>query len=421
MGKRIPFSIFLFLSFVLVQLQAVDIAVVTMTIGESYQNLVSAATENKQLYCERHGYDFINLTENLDTSRPTAWNKILIMQEVLKNKNYKWVFWIDGDAIFMNFGITLEELIDENYNFIVGSDLAGCNTGNFFLKNNEWSENFLSLLYSHTEFTHHRYWEQAAVMRELQHNPDVQKNTKILAPRVINSYLCSLHGEKEVYKRGDFILHFATISGERLCDLLNRYTHLTVYDPSLFNLDNFLDMHGIGLNPQNHSSVNEGLIRESQKQQFVENLNANNTRFKDIAVIGFHAGHSTQIFFETCMGIQIDACDQNLNSFTSIGVDFMKRKYRSHFNFFEGDATALESKYDLIFINGDKSFANRFKDIIECQVLAKERAVLWINNCTRNVEKAVNRAVEEGVICIDQYLKTQDAFGEVKWIIAHYI
>ena len=59
---------------------ASDIAVVSMAIGENYQELVAAGTKNKQAYCTLHGYDFINLTTNLDESRPVAWNKILILQ-----------------------------------------------------------------------------------------------------------------------------------------------------------------------------------------------------------------------------------------------------------------------------------------------------------------------------------------------------
>lgn len=420
-------SFFVMLSFfIMSRLTGADIAVVTMAIGDNYQGLVASGIENNRHYCEKHGYDFIYLTDNLDPSRPIAWNKILILQETLKNNEYKWVFWIDADAIFMNFGISIEELIDDHFDLLVGSDLVGCNTGNFLLKNTPWTKDFLKRVYSHEEFIYHRYWEQAAVMQELKTNEDVRKHTKIFAPRIINSYPYSLHGSQEVYRPGDFIIHFATWNGPILVDLMKEYTSLVSNDPQALNLDTYLDIHGLTLKPHHNPSVNEGCLTDTQKEQYSDQLKKND-QIKKIAVIGFNAGHSTEIFFQNCANCQIVACDSGLNSFTQLGVDFMKRKCRERFKFFEGDAEVMchqidaNKKYDLIYINGDKSYQNRLKDILDCKKIATQKTILWVNDYAGEIERAVNDAVKQGVIVIDQKLEDSDPCGGRSWIIGHYL
>ncbi len=120
MKKIIKYKILLFYTFI--NINAKDFAVVTMAIGKKYNKTVNSSIENKRKYCEKHGYDFICIKKSLDKNRPIPWSKIKLLSNIFKTKKYKWVFWTDADSLIMNFNIKLEELIDNNYDFIVSGD-----------------------------------------------------------------------------------------------------------------------------------------------------------------------------------------------------------------------------------------------------------------------------------------------------------
>ena len=371
------------------------IAVVTMSIGENYQKLVTKSIENKLLYTQKYGYDFIHLTENLDSSRPIAWNKILILQDVLSRDTYDWIYWSDADALFANFDISLDEFIDDNFEVIVGSDLLGCNTGNFFLKCSEFNNKLLAKLYTKTDFIHNRYWEQAAFMHELSQSAELQSKTKILAPRVINAYPKSLHGQAEQYQPGDFILHFATISGDQLAKSIENF----VTTNRSLTLDDYLSYHGLELHIDQHLSVNEGLMTSEQAEQYKQALTTCNCC--KVAMIGFHAGHFAQLFLNSSPQLTITACDWSLNSFTNFGFEFLKRKHKDHLKFIIGDinhlcADAQNETFDLIFINGDRSYENRLQDILKGKKLSAAHTKIWINGCFGPTLKAVEEAEKLG-------------------------
>ena len=55
------------------------LGVVTLaTERESSKDAVSLGIENKRIYCEKQGYDFIYCDEVLDPSRSIPWSKILL-------------------------------------------------------------------------------------------------------------------------------------------------------------------------------------------------------------------------------------------------------------------------------------------------------------------------------------------------------
>jgi len=72
-------------------------------------NLTELSTNNLKAYCEYHGYDCFHATASLDTSRPTAWSKILLVLNFLSK--YEWIMWKDCDTFIMNHTITVEDLI----------------------------------------------------------------------------------------------------------------------------------------------------------------------------------------------------------------------------------------------------------------------------------------------------------------------
>jgi len=72
-------------------------------------NLTELSTRNLKAYCEHHGYHCFIATASLDTSRPTAWSKVLLVTHFLPK--YEWIMWKDCDTFFMNRNTTVEDIL----------------------------------------------------------------------------------------------------------------------------------------------------------------------------------------------------------------------------------------------------------------------------------------------------------------------
>jgi len=72
-------------------------------------NLTELSTRNLKAYCEHHGYDCFIATASLDSSRPTAWSKVLLVTHFLPQ--YEWIMWKDCDTFFMNRNTTVEDIL----------------------------------------------------------------------------------------------------------------------------------------------------------------------------------------------------------------------------------------------------------------------------------------------------------------------
>jgi len=86
--------------------------------------------------------------------------------------------WVDVDTLFMNFNIKLENLIDENYDFVVTNDgsgkfksdhmitvsrfihtlpiALGLNSGVMLFRQSQWAKDFLYECYQQTQFLIHK-------------------------------------------------------------------------------------------------------------------------------------------------------------------------------------------------------------------------------------------------------------------------
>eukprot|EP00285_Hemiselmis_virescens_P017898 CAMPEP_0173379870 /NCGR_PEP_ID=MMETSP1356-20130122/2677_1 /TAXON_ID=77927 ORGANISM="Hemiselmis virescens, Strain PCC157" /NCGR_SAMPLE_ID=MMETSP1356 /ASSEMBLY_ACC=CAM_ASM_000847 /LENGTH=300 /DNA_ID=CAMNT_0014333297 /DNA_START=51 /DNA_END=950 /DNA_ORIENTATION=+ len=146
--------------------------------------IVSQATPNitdysvwsfqvNQAYASLHGYAFYvantTATHYVGNTRDVRWSKIKILQDLLKrdgksgdlsvvhepedsclaSKRKHIFFWIDADAVVMNFDITLQQLMKgrEDRDMVVcreggGGNLA--NTGLFFLRETPWAADMLT-------------------------------------------------------------------------------------------------------------------------------------------------------------------------------------------------------------------------------------------------------------------------------------
>lgn len=198
-----------------------------------YATTVAFGTRSKEVYAEKHGYDFIVATKKLhdcygissQRHLECAWTKLAAISRVLDQ--YDWVFWSDADSIILNFDRRLEEFIDENYDVIAcveyiapkvpGPYLGGCyiNTGEVFYKNGDFAKTLIRESWSdHLDWTPLSF-EQARI------NSYIQKTET--GDRVLVYNGKAFNTGAEYYEPGDFIVHMYSYHGNKLWREFKRF------------------------------------------------------------------------------------------------------------------------------------------------------------------------------------------------------
>lgn len=195
-----------------------------MSIGTEYKEITKYSRENKILYAKKHGYYFIeDESIYIEGAKEIPWYKILLILKYLDK--YDYIVWMDADLLVMNNEIKLEDIIEKysNYSIICGNCPRMINTGMLFVKNNDFSKQFLmdvfNNVYDPASDPSERYYnyEQGSFINLWDKNHLESKiYIKITNPREMNSYWYNYH-------YGDFILHGAGIRGEMLKYFLNRF------------------------------------------------------------------------------------------------------------------------------------------------------------------------------------------------------
>lgn len=186
------------------------IAVLSLAIGNEYKKVVEPSQKTKRLYCQIHGYDYIEDESVYDNTRPIPWSKILLIQKYLPN--YDYIVWIDADAMIMDNKQKLEDKIQ-----LMGEKDIMClehykdiSTGVLFIKNTAYSMAFMDRLYSKKEFTNSPNWEQDAFIHMWETEADSKEHIVILSfnyERQIQDYWYSFQ------PNCSFILHYAGYRG----------------------------------------------------------------------------------------------------------------------------------------------------------------------------------------------------------------
>lgn len=232
---------------------------------------VFAITAIQERYSLKHGYNYIN-SFHAQGDRRTSWNKIpyiygLVqngikeiskphMQSDFEKKFGRWIWVVDADVLIMNEDLLLEQHVFEkiysqesaagrkSFNevkFIIAEDCNGINDGSFFLRVDDWSLAFLSVLWDHDnpfqqlleqdcmkdmvkmarlrrEMINDGKWDSANPWTNTDFNVrssrltesliklNLLESTVFVDQRIFNAYppYCSGH-----YQPGDLVAHFA--------------------------------------------------------------------------------------------------------------------------------------------------------------------------------------------------------------------
>lgn len=152
---------------------------VTLATG-SYIEMLEMASMTFKKYCELWNYDYIEIKESLDKTRPDAWSKLLAIRQLLDK--YDFVMYVDSDAIFLDYDSDLELEITQETDFTWSlcqtqfGELAP-NAGVMGFRSNERTKAMIDLAYLQEDLIFNGWWEQAALMRVLKYE-DVRKGEK---------------------------------------------------------------------------------------------------------------------------------------------------------------------------------------------------------------------------------------------------
>lgn len=178
---------------------------------------------------------------------------------------------------------------------------------------------------------------------------------------------------------------------------------------------------------EHHLQILEGHVAGVQAEQFRAFLKSH-PEIKSIMEIGLNGGHSADIFFETCPNIEkFISFDIAYWPYVKSIVEYFTLKHKNVFGFVEGDskntipAFAMnyhDSKFDLIFIDGNHTYEGCINDITNCKALAHKNTFLLIDDYSYSptVRAAILNSQKMGIIAIDK-IHTE----EHGWVVAHYV
>jgi hypothetical protein len=191
-------------------------AVVSLN-DEKYQPLADLTwNQNKQQYCERHGYVGINKTDNFVGGITIGFEKIFFIKNLMETrKDIEWFWWTGTDAMITNHTIKIEDKIDPAYDLIIATDCNEINNDSFLIKNSEWSCAYMQQIIDlMPKYEKHYFYEQQAMIDSIPEHPG---KVKIVPQRYLNAYKNDLYphqsksdllGNDGTWQKGDWLIHW---------------------------------------------------------------------------------------------------------------------------------------------------------------------------------------------------------------------
>ncbi len=195
------------------------IAVLTLAIGADYRKGLEKALASKKAYCERHGYTYIELHEEVwNRERPIAWSKVPVWIDFAKKADLYDYIWIsDADVWITNPSLRLEDhvlpLLPPGKDLLMTYDSCQhVNSGNMIMRPGAWCQSFFERVWNRTEYLYHIWWENAAMCAVMsQEHEDCMRHIEItMEAWRFNAYLRGYKGTR-LWLPGDFLVHFAGV------------------------------------------------------------------------------------------------------------------------------------------------------------------------------------------------------------------
>lgn len=185
-----------------------QIAIVSLA-TENMRAMTDISFKNHKYYAQKYDYNYLCYFDTMVDLRFVTWNKVFVIKELLHS--FKYVMWIDADAIFTNMDITLESIIEKEpeKHLWVCDDIGGwrLNTGVMIWENHDWSKKVIEDWSLMEKIPHNQGAEQQQLINYLRNHDNNCVNW-----HVFNRHLFNTHPKE--HKKDDFVLHMMGLSGE---------------------------------------------------------------------------------------------------------------------------------------------------------------------------------------------------------------
>ncbi len=145
---------------------------ITTYFNKTFSEMGEICLKSINKYATLNGLD-LKVYNDIFTDRPAPWYKILLIQKIL-SENYGYVFWVDADALFVNYESNIKDEIEKGRElYLIKHNINGeeiPNTGVFLLKNSRWAKKLLKSIWDMEKYIYHKWWENAALMDLLGYN-----------------------------------------------------------------------------------------------------------------------------------------------------------------------------------------------------------------------------------------------------------
>lgn len=176
---------------------------------------------NRIGYCYRHGY---GLQGGFTDAASGFWVKATAILDSLESGD-GWAAWFDTDVLITDQSMPLHWLDSTSADFLYSADIHGLNAGVLFVRNTDWSRQFVRKWLSHREFYKDHPNDDQSALAHLLHGEPKEK-WECLPQRTFNSYLYGEYGlthSNGEWQIGDFALHLPGLPDSRRLEIFQQF------------------------------------------------------------------------------------------------------------------------------------------------------------------------------------------------------
>lgn len=169
----------------------------TTYFNKDYSQISHYCLNSLKKYGLKFGYPVI-LHNEVSSNNYPPWNKIFVIKKLF-SEGYDYVFYIDADAMIVNFDYDIADQIEPEKEWYLAKQQKEFNegyvpnTGIMLIKNTDFSKNIFDQLWQLDHY-HHHYWADQAALVELI-------GLKHELPQKFQSYIKSDTSNQEFIKK----------------------------------------------------------------------------------------------------------------------------------------------------------------------------------------------------------------------------
>jgi hypothetical protein len=163
-----------------------------------------------------------------------GFEKIHYILELIKTREYDWIWFVGCDTLITNYSIKIEDIINEygsDSYFLIAKDINGLNADSFLVRCDSKGQEFFEYTFlKQKELNNIWPYEQGVWWSEYEKR---REGIKIIPQNLINAYEYSLYGMS--YPEGEWdsnslLVHWPGLDLKKRLELFEKYSKLISYD-----------------------------------------------------------------------------------------------------------------------------------------------------------------------------------------------